>query len=413
MYQSKISSHSLRPSLVALIVLTLILMGTAVVAITRAAAQPTQNDSFIYMPSVMGRFEFAVEPIPGSFDRVTDIANAGDDRLFIVERGGRVRVMEPTGAISTFLDISSRVDANGGEKGMFSIAFHPNYASNGTFFVSYTGPEGSSTNVFVSRFQVSGNPNVADAGSEERIFRAGQLFDVHNGGGLRFNPVDGYLYFGLGDDLQFTIAQDNTFDKGKLLYLDVDAEATAVPQTVAGLPNAAAYVPVEIAASGLRNAWKFGIHPLYGHIYIGDVGSNLYEEINVIPFGLENLNFGWPCMEGPEITQEGGPCANPERFSRPAYYYKHGVEPGQGCAIIAGEVILGDGPASEDRLIFGDSCSGEIYTIRNIQGTWDIEQLGIFENMPNILTTFGIDNAGTIYAGTHASGGPIFKLFIP
>lgn len=398
-----------RTGLLALL-LVLLVAGLAGSAAATPPAAPAV-DTRLLLPLVVGPPSFTATPSAVAFDRITDIASAGDGRLFIAERGGIVRVVQPSGAVSTFLDISDRVIDSSGEQGMFGLAFHPDYANNGSFFLTYTGKVGSfpDTNLIMSRFQVSADPNVALPDSEEFLVKIGQAFEIHNGGGLRFNPVDGYLYLGVGDDSQNLVAQDNKSSKGKILQVDVDsASAVNAPSLQAQL-DAQAAVPVNVYAMGLRNPWKFGFDPVSGDLYIGDVGDRTWEEINIVPFGsADTKNFGWPCMEGPDVRDDGGPCSRPDRFDLPAYYYS------DGCAIIGGEVYRpAADPTADGRFIFGDSCTLEIFSFSRVNNTWQAEKLGDIPAPTGVLTTFGLDNEGTLYAGTLGTSAPYYRLFIP
>jgi glucose/arabinose dehydrogenase len=207
----------------------------------------------------------------------------GTDRLFVVEQPGRIRVLT-NGQLreSPFLDITSQVLSTGNEQGLLSLAFHPNYASNGLFFVNYTRqPDGATV---IARYRVSGDPNVADPNSASTILTINQPQANHNGGLVMFGP-DGYLYIGMGDgggqgDQHGTIGNGQNLNAllGKLLRIDVNREPYAIPSSnpFANKPGARP----EIWASGFRNPWRFSFDRATRDLYIADVGQNIYEEID-------------------------------------------------------------------------------------------------------------------------------------
>ena len=235
-------------------------------------------------------------------------ARDGSGRLFVTEQIGRVLIHDGHSLLSTpFLDIRTRVRA-GGERGLLSVAFHPTYATNGHFYVSYTDLNG---NTVVSRFKVSDNSNVADPDSEMIFFQATQPRRNHNGGQIQFGP-DGYLYIGMGDgggagDRSY-LAQDLSSPHGKMLRVDVAGDAPAVApesnpfqETENALPGIWAY--------GLRNPWRFTFDRLTGDMFIADVGQNSVEEISfqrAASTGGEN--YGWRLMEGSSCFNPRSDC---------------------------------------------------------------------------------------------------------
>jgi glucose/arabinose dehydrogenase len=234
-----------------------------------------------------------------TFNNAVDIRNGGDSRLFVVEQQGFIRVFD-TGnpqAPATFLDIDSEV-TSGGERGLLGLAFHPNYSSNGTFFVYYTENSGS---VAISRFNVSGgDPNVADAGSEARLLTIPQQFSNHNGGGLAFDG-NGYLLVAVGDEGSGGDPNDNAQDRttlhGSILRLDVNVPASPFYQIPPDNPfagNSSGYAE-EIFAWGMRNPWRISYDATTDRIWVGDVGQRSWEEVDVI---VNGGNYGWDCLEG-------------------------------------------------------------------------------------------------------------------
>lgn len=232
-------------------------------------------------------------------------APEGDPRVFIAEKGGEIRILANGEVLATpFLDLGGRLSV-GSEQGLLGVAFHPDYARNGYFFVDYTDTNGDSV---VARYSVSADPNVADPASRLVLMTTVQPFDNHNGGDLRFGP-DGYLYIFFGDGGSANDpacrAQKLGSRLGKILRIDVDAGSPyAVPPDnpfvgVAG-------VHPEIYHYGLRNPWRNSFDRLTGDLYIGDVGQDLREEIDVAPAGSVGLNFGWKMMEGLRCNQTRG-----------------------------------------------------------------------------------------------------------
>lgn len=349
------------------------------VTVQLMGAQSTDSEVFIPILRTVRGFE--ANPLPHTFNFVTDITHAGDERLFVVEVSGVVKVVQSDGTVSTFLDIQDRVVTGEGETGMFGLAFHPDYANNGYFYVSYFGTE-HGEGLHVMRFEVSADKNVANPNSGLLQVMISMVEPIHNGGALRFNK-DGYLYLGVGDDQNLGNAQSDSL-KGKLLRIDVDDSRAGV----------------EIWAKGLRNPWRIGVDPISGVMFIGDVGDRTFEEVNIVPFGVSGLNYGWPCFEG---TLDHLNCDNPSRFIPPTYEYDHSV----GCSITGGEVVRrGD----EYYYLFGDFCLLSVQSLRVVNGSWQAELEGYLPPEAGVLITFGRNNAGTVFAGTERT---VYELYIP
>jgi len=218
---------------------------------------------------------YAWQPVVSGLQRPVDLQADGSGRLFVIEKSGRIRIIQDGQLLeASFLDITDRVNDSSNEMGFLGLAFHPNYAQNGFFYVNYTGSGG---NTFISRFQASGD--VADPNSEKILLTVEQPFPNHNGGVVIFGP-DGFLYAGLGDGGSqgdpFGNAQNTGVLLGKILRLDVDnGEPYAIP-TDNPFGN-------EVWAYGLRNPWRISFDKLTGDLYIGDVGQNTWEEIDFLP----------------------------------------------------------------------------------------------------------------------------------
>ena len=325
--------------------------------------------------------------------RPVDLQADGSGRLFVVEKNGRIRIIENGQLLSTpFLNIEDRVNDSANEMGLLGLAFHPNYAQNGYFYVNYTGSGGDT---FISRFQVSGDPNLVDPSSEVNLLRVNQPYRNHNGGTLQFDP-DGYLYAGLGDggsagDPMGNGQKTNTL-LGKILRLDVDS---AEPYTI----------PVdnpfgnEIWHYGLRNPWRISFDALTGDLYIGDVGQNQWEEIDYLPAGSPGgTNFGWNFREGKHDYEGTAPAG----LTEPIAEYSHGEG---GCSVTGGYVYRGAIPEWNGIYLYGDYCTGFIWGLIQVNGEWQKQLL--FDTDVNI-TSFGQDKAGEVYLVS--DGGGIYKL---
>lgn len=333
------------------------------------------------------------ELIVSNLDRPVDLQADGSGRLFVLEKTGRIRIIQDGQLLQTpFLNITDRVNSDSNEMGLLGLAFHPNYAQNGYFFVNYTGSGGDT---FISRFQVSGDPNQANPSSEVNLLRVSQPYRNHNGGTLQFGP-DGYLYAGLGDggsagDPQGNGQKTNTL-LGKILRLDVDsAEPYAIP---ADNPFGN-----EIWAYGLRNPWRIAFDPLTGDLYVGDVGQNQWEEINYLPAGSPGgTNFGWNFREGMHNYEGNAPSG----LTDPVAEYSHGEG---GCSVTGGYVYRGSMPEWNGIYVYGDYCTGFIWGLIKSGSGWQVQRL--FDTDVNI-TSFGQDKGGEIYL--ISDGGGVYKL---
>ncbi len=338
-----------------------------------------------------------VQIVPG-LEKPVAITHAGDDRLFIVEQAGRIRIAQ-AGQLrdAPFLDIASRVNNNGSEQGLLGLAFHPKYPENGFFYINYIDNNG---NTVIARFQVTDEADIADPASEKKLLGVRQPYANHNGGQLAFGP-DGYLYIGLGDggsagDPQGNGQSTNTL-LGKILRIDVDnGDPYAIP---ADNPFASGGGEPEIWAYGLRNPWRFSFDPASGGLYIGDVGQNQWEEIDFLSPGAPGgANFGWDSMEGTH-PYGGGDSAS---FTAPAAQYSHA----EGCSVTGGYVYRGQAlPQWRGIYLYGDYCSGKVWGLLNDAAGW--ESALLFETGFRI-STFGVDRDGETYLADY--GGTIYRL---
>lgn len=358
----------------------------------------SRAESRVLLPMITVPAQLIVEPVGGGFSEVTAIETAGDERLFIVQREGAIQVLKPNGETAVFLDLTDRVNSDHMERGLLDIAFHPDFASNGYFYVSYTADDGERDSV-VSRFQVAADGQTADPASELHLLRVKDDQIVHNAGELLFHPLDGNLYYTLGDDWQPWLAQDPNSVKGKLLRLLVSQEPTADLQPQF---DARARVPVEIVAMGLRNPWRFDFDADSGRFFIADVGDAAWEEINILTLEEMGANFGWPCKEGPALIREEEECANPGPFVEPAYPIERS---GNFCAVVGGKIHNGG-------YLFGDFCARELFWLQPLGDEWTAASFGPLP-IDDLLTTFGRDSLGNLYIGTLAQNAPIYRLTFP
>jgi len=287
-----------------------------------------------------------------------------------------------------FLDIRDRVVDRQNEQGLLGLAFHPNFKDNGLFYINYTGENGDT---FISRFNGSTDPNVADPASEQVLLRIKQPYANHNGGHLLFGP-DGYLYIGTGDGGSAGDPQGNAQNAdsllGKLLRIDVDqGDPYGVP---ADNPYSSGGGRPEIWAIGLRNPWRYSFDRATGDLYIGDVGQNEWEEISFLPAGQPGgANFGWDYWEA-NHPYEGSP---PEGVGMipPIWEYNHA----NGCSVTGGITYRGNLPDWQGIYFYGDFCSGTIWgLLRDADGNW--QNTTLYQTTANI-TAFGGDEFGEIY----------------
>ena len=332
--------------------------------------------------------------VVGGLEAPVHITNArdGSGRLFVVEQAGRIRIIQSGVIQSTFLDITDRVrspyNGGGNEEGLLSVAFPPGFPSTRPYFyVYYTLQDGNNQ---VSRFYLSGNPKLADPGSEEKILElAHPTYSNHNGGQLAFGP-DGYLYIGTGDGGSGGDPNGNAQNTdsllGKLLRIDVEFMKTVqssgnfinylpiITKNSPEPPDGQAYrIPAdnpfvgvagyrgEIWAVGLRNPWRFSFDRLTGDLYIGDVGQNTWEEVDFQPFSSSGGgNYGWNIMEGLECYNTS--TCSTSGLTLPILTYQTNVE---GCSVSGGYVYRGSNiPGLQGIYLLGDYCSGKIWGLQ-------------------------------------------------
>lgn len=412
-------------------------------ATKQGTAAPGDSELFIPMVTVPWAPQISLEPFVVGFENktITVISNAGDERLFVGNREGRVwvvypnepdpdkRIIEPP-----FLDVSdSVVFEQNFEQGFLGLAFHPDYPQTPYFYIAYT----SGGHIRVARGAVSANnPNLADKSSLVTIMNIkksdapGGPSPVHNAGDLAFGP-DGYLYIPLGDGGPdpyetpylpgdpYNNSQRRDTLLGSILRIDPDpnrglpmdcgvAKLYSIPMDNPWLGDGGCD---EIYHIGVRNPWRMSIDPLNGDLYFGDVGEWQFEEINYLPGNPGGVNFGWHCYEGtfeystlwPEVA---GHCDDGQVFTPPVHEYNHS----QGeCSVIGGKVYRGKKyPAFNGYYFFGDWCSGRLWAMNRIGGAWQVTFAG---KQAIQYSTFGVGADGELYGGSYLSG-ILYKVVI-
>lgn len=346
-----------------------------------------------------------LERVADGLDFPLHVAAPPDDpRLFIVEKVGRVRIRKDGALLETpFLDLTGQV-SGGSEQGLLSIAFHPDYASNGRFFVDYTNPAGDTR---VVEYRVSNEPDRADPASARTLLEIDQPFSNHNGGLLVFGP-DGMLYVGLGDGGSAGDPRGNGQDTGTLLgailRIDVDAgDPYAVPSDnpLVDEPGARG----EIWTWGLRNPWRFAFDRETGDLYIADVGQNRFEEVNAVAGAGGGLDYGWNVMEGDACFEPREGCDR-EGLTLPVLTYGHD----EGCSVTGGHVYRGQAiPALQGAYFYSDFCSGFVRSFRFSGGeAVDRRRWPELEPTERGVSSFGEDAAGELYLTTR--GGSVYRV---
>lgn len=373
------------------------LAGAAFMASSDAAAQvPLETELFVQGINTPVDLTFA----PGDSTRV-----------FIVQRGGQIRVVENGVLLATpFLNIDPAV-LSGGERGLLGLAFHPDYQNNGRFFVNFTNNSGDTR---IAEYAGTADPNVASNTLVQFIAQIPQDFSNHNGGCVRFGP-DGMLYVGMGDggsgNDPNNRAQDGGSLLGKMLRYDVDLAAPFIPadNPFVGI----SLFRDEIWQYGMRNPWRFTFDRDTGDMWIGDVGQGQREEIDFIPAGaVAGQNFGWRCKEGTRCTGLTGCSCSDGTLIDPIQEYSH---TGGNCSVTGGMIYRGgDIPSLDGTYFYADYCSSQIWSLQ-----YDGTQVTNFQNRTaeldpagtaniSAITAFGEDHDGEVYILTQS--GRIWKI---
>jgi len=344
-----------------------------------------------------------------SFDNPVDLQHAGDgtNRIFVVSQKGLIYVFKSRYSVKSakiFLDIRDKV-TYGDELGLLGLAFHPDYKNNGYFYVNYTTSNPLRT--VIARYKVRPKKrNLANKNSERILLEVNQPYRNHNGGQLAFGP-DGYLYIALGDGGSGGDTENNGQDKssllGKILRIDVDCTSEnnyCIPSENPFAGNTRGYKE-EIYAYGLRNPWRFSFDPVTDWLWAGDVGQDLWEEIDIIENGK---NYGWRIMEGNHCYNPSSGC-DTSGLTLPVWEYGHDDE--GGCSITGGYVYRGTKfQELYGKYIYGDYCDGRIWALSYDGVNEATNELLLTEDIE--ISSFGVDKDNEIYICD--LNGKIYKL---
>lgn len=361
--------------------------------------------NLLFALAVMGATNFQAQNMvltsfASGFTSPVEIVNAKDSRLFVVQQNGLIKILKPDGTVNAanFLNISSKI-LFGGERGLLGLAFHPDYATNGFFYVFYNNTAG---NITVARYTVSTNPDVADAGSEKLMLSIPKPFDNNNGGSIHFAP-DGNLWISTGDGGSGGDPNNNAQNKNSLLgkMLRIDVNSSGPYNIPPGNPFVGTDGADEIWSYGMRNAWKFSFDLTTDNVMLADVGQGVFEEINRMPISQAGINYGWRCYEGNNAYNTTG-CAAASTMTFPVAVYDHS---GGKCSITGGYVYRGSiYPALFGKYIFSDYCSRQIVVMSSDGSiTWSAAFAG------NNFATFGEDFNKELYVAA-INNGTIYKV---
>lgn len=347
-------------------------------------------------------------PFATGFNQPIEITTAPNSTdIYIVEQRGKIKVLNQAGNLlnNYFVDLSHRVSQSGNEKGLLGLAFSPNYATDGIFYVNYTRAGDDST--VIARFHRNAMDTLkGDSLSEEIVLTMHQPFSNHNGGSIHFGP-DNYLYIGMGDggdsgDPQ-NRAQNTLSLLGKMLRIDVSGSGSySIPPSNPHVNNAL-FLP-EIWAIGLRNPWKFSFDQQNGDLWIADVGQNEWEEINLQKANsIGGENYGWRCYEGLEEFNTSSGCQTVSNYDMPIHVYAH---EGDACSVTGGYVYRGGNSNLNGKYIFGDYCSKNVYYLD--EGMPGIFASHFIATASGNITSFGQMKDGELLLAVQ--GGTIYKL---
>lgn len=363
--------------------------------------------TLLLFPTILFSQDIGIELFASGFNSPVGIKHGGDDRLFVVEQAGVIKILNADGSINStpYLDINDRVINTGNERGLLGLAFHPNYASNGYVFVNYNDNSG---NTVISRFVANpGDDSTVDPNTEAVFLTFSQPYSNHNGGDLAFGD-DGYLYIATGDggsggDPE-NRSQDLTTFLGKMLRINVNnsqgGNNYAIPADNPFIGNSAALD--EIWAYGLRNPWRFSFDSQTNDLWIADVGQFEIEEINSVTNTEGGLNYGWRCYEGNSVFNNSG-CPSMNTMTFPVSQYTHSSSGAFKCSITGGYVYRGSiYNTLVGKYLFADYCSNEIGVLSYNGSTWDMAFSQQFSG--NGWTAFGEALDGEIYVAGRDSG---------
>ena len=372
-------------------------------------ARPSNRSIDLIEPTALGANQLTVVKVTGGLSSPVGVTHAGDGsgRLFVVQQGGRVRVVKNRQLQSgSFLDVSSLV-LFGGERGLLGLAFHPQFATNGYVYIYYTA---KNTDITVARLTANAGRTAAPLSTLKRILVIDHpQYTNHYGGALAFG-ADGYLYIGTGDGGgagdPLRNAQDTTSLLGKILRIDVDGTGHGFGGVGHGVPADNPFVGTaafsEIWAYGLRNPWRISFDRETHNLFIGDVGQDRYEEIDrELDSSTGGLNYGWRVMEGTHCYPSGDSC-NKTGKVLPVAQYNHTL----GCSVTGGYVYRGTHRDLQGLYVYGDFCSGRLWTM-NEDGTGDT----IRRDTALAISSFGESDAGELYVTD--LNGALYRVIAP
>ena len=344
----------------------------------------------------------------GTFERpVLVTAPAGDDRVFVVEQTGTVRIVRDGQVLErAFLDFRDHVTYLG-ESGLLSIAFAPDYAQSGLVYAFYNSREGPYGDIRISELRRdASNPDVLDPATERVLLTIPKPYENHNGGMLQFGP-DGYLYASVGDGDPGAVNSAGHFAQtlddllGNILRIDPrNGDPYAVPADNPFVGRDAGSRG-EIWAYGLRNPWRFWIDHQTRTMLIGDAGATSREEVDLVPLSRAGVNFGWPCFEGTLSFDESATCPNPVG---PLFDFPRD----NGVCVVIGGVVARDAriPALAGRYLYGDLCAGTITAV-GLDGE-SVKRSDVLDVKVPLLSSFGVDGTGRIYV--MSAQGAVYRL---
>jgi len=339
--------------------------------------------------------------------------------MFVVEQTGKIKLIEKN-KTTTFIDLSESVMTGPipDERGLLGMALHPNFVTNGLFYVSYVDKDNFSV---VARYFYDNKKQKVDLMSERKLFHFEQPYGNHNGGHLEFSPKDNYLYLGFGDGGSSGDPQNNAQDLsnflGKILRIDINTESGYK------IPDSNPYKNEqdkldEIWAYGLRNPWRFSFDKINGDLYIGDVGQYLWEEINKISSNESNINFGWKIMEGNHCYETE--VCNQDGLTKPIFEYPSDASYAfslmninqknvYGCSVTGGYVYRGNKINDLSGLyLFSDFCTGKIWSLNPLKGVTNDLTPQLLGNKKSMISSFGEDIYGELYIVEFS--GSIYKI---
>lgn len=395
-----------RPSLSSLALVAILASTVAGSASASEAPRPTAPD---VAPTAVGSLDLVASGL--SSPVLVTSARDGSGRLFVVEQTGRIRIIDSGGTLlsTPFLNISAGVRSSG-EQGLLGLAFHPQYTTNGKFYVNYITKSGDTA---INEYRVSGNPDVADASSGRRIMTIDQPYSNHNGGHIAFGP-NGYLFIGMGDGGGAgdpgNRARNIDSLLGKMLRIDVNGTSGSRQYRIpASNPYVGRAGADEIYSRGLRNPWRWSFDRKTADLWIGDVGQGRYEEIDrsTTTTGRgKGADYGWKVMEGRACYSPASGCSTAGKVL-PVVAYNHSAGD---CSVIGGYVYRGTVQTSLiGRYLFGDFCTGRIWSIS--AGARAPAPRGLFLDTSLMLTSFGEGEDGELYVT--ATDGSVRHIVAP